>query len=157
MHQGAFGASILEDNLDSFVEYMDSYYKEVKTEPMYWVDYIWGTRQVNNDTVLAITDMADCWGQEIPESKICLEKIDLSQCNITLMSKDKNPTLKITLPNGLACIKFKSSEEEYEKFLEPTKEFTAIIQCNKNEWMGNISPQGIIEEFVIEDKTRWEF
>ena len=29
------------------------------------------------------------------------------------MSKDKNPTLKITLPNGISLIKFKSSEEEF--------------------------------------------
>ena len=35
--------------------------------------------------------------------------------NIILMSKDKNPTLKITLPNKIALIKFGSSQEEYEK------------------------------------------
>ena len=31
------------------------------------------------------------------------------------MSRDKNPTLKITLPNGMSLIKFGSSEEEYEQ------------------------------------------
>lgn len=156
-HSNAFGCSIKESNLESFISFMDNYYKEVNKEPVYWVDYIWNTKQVNSDIVLAIAEMAYCWGQEIPESKICLENIDLSQCAITLMSRDKNPTLKITLPNGLSCIKFKSSEEEYEEFLKPAKEFTAIIQCNKNEWMGKISPQGLVEEFILKDKTIWEF
>ena len=29
------------------------------------------------------------------------------------MSRDKNPTLKITLSNGVSLIKFKATEEEY--------------------------------------------
>ena len=43
------------------------------------------------------------------------EGIKVASNNLTLMSKDKNPTLKITMPDGISLIKFKSSEEEYEK------------------------------------------
>ncbi len=48
---------------------------------------------------------------------VAIEHITVTKDMVTLMSRDKNPTLKIQLPNGVSCIKFKSSEEEYESLL----------------------------------------
>ena len=73
---------------------------------------------------------------------------------ITLMSRDKNPTLKIQI-GDLAVIKFKSSEEEYEDFCGENKVFTAVCKCNVNEWNGNISPQLIVEDFELREE--WIF
>ena len=39
----------------------------------------------------------------------------MSRDSIKLMSEDKNPTLKISLPNGTSLIKFKFSKKEYER------------------------------------------
>lgn len=156
-HANAHGVSVKAANIDEFIEKLDDRYKEVNKEPIYWVDYIWKDGQVDSQTVLTIAEMAAYWGQEIPEAKICLEKIPLDDCNVTLMSKDKNPTLKITLPNGLACIKFKSSEEEYEEFCKQNQTFTAIISCNKNEWNGTVSAQGLVDTFELGVRTEWVF
>ena len=156
-HANAHGFSIKQSNLESFNSFMDDYYKEVNKEPVYWVEYIWNENQVDSQAILTIAEMAAYWGQEIPEAKICLEKISLDDCDITLMSKDKNPTLKITLPNGLTCIKFKSSEEEYDEFCKANQTFTAIISCNKNEWNGTVSAQGLVENFELGIRTEWIF
>jgi len=57
------------------------------------------------------------------------------------MSKDKNPTLKITTPSGLSIIKFKSNEDEYNKLFSENGyiEINVIGTCALNEWMGNIN------------------
>lgn len=80
----------------------------------------------------------------------------MPSCKIDLMGLAKgNPTLKITLPNGVSIIKFKSSEEEYEEFCEEDKVLTIIAKCQVNEWQGNISPQLIMDEFEL--RTEWFF
>lgn len=76
------------------------------------------------------------------------------------MSPEKNPTLKIVLSSGLNCIKFKSSQEEYENLLAP--EFGKITlniigRCHKNEWNGNVTPQIIIEDYEISDIQKYYF
>ena len=62
--------------------------------------------------------------------------------NVTLMSPDKSPTLKITLPNGTSLIKFKSSQEEYEKLYSETgcKTINIVGKCERNIWNGVVSP-----------------
>ena len=69
------------------------------------------------------------------------------------MSPDKKPTLKIILPNELTLIKFKSSQEEFD-LLQPTSEDNCVIidivgTCNLNEWLGNITPQIIVEDYNV--------
>ena len=76
------------------------------------------------------------------------------------MSKDKNPTLKITLPNGLSLIKFKSSEEEYQSLLSKNNTYLTINivgKCEQNVWGGNVSPQISIEDYEIKNKLNYYF
>ena len=58
------------------------------------------------------------------------------------MSPDKSPTLKITLPNGTSLIKFKSSQEEYEKLNSETGCITINVvgKCERNIWNGTVTP-----------------
>ena len=39
-HANAFGISIAESNIDSFIEKTNSLYEQVEKEPVYWVDFI---------------------------------------------------------------------------------------------------------------------
>ena len=75
------------------------------------------------------------------------------------MSPDKKPTLKITLPNGLTLIKFKSSQEEFDKlYLENGCVIVNIVgTCNLNEWNGIINPQIIIEEYEEINRLAYYF
>lgn len=63
--------------------------------------------------ILEIANLNHLWGTGIEEPYIAIENIKITD-NIILMSPDKNPTMKILLPNGITAIKFKSSAEEVE-------------------------------------------
>jgi hypothetical protein len=75
------------------------------------------------------------------------------------MSHDKSPTLKITLSNGTSLIKFKSSQEEYEKFQNGMGCITINIvgRCERNVWNGRVSPQIMIEDYEIIGKQEYYF
>ena len=75
------------------------------------------------------------------------------------MSPDKKPTLKISLSNGVELIKFKSSQEEYERLCAQTGCITINIvgRCSKNEWNGKITPQVIIEDYEIVAEQKYYF
>lgn len=150
-HSNASGCFIKVKYVQDFLNAFNELYKDVDQTPTYLVDYIWDDIY-SDDTynkVLEIGGM-DIFGQGMPEAKIVYENIDLSKCNITLMSRNKNPTLKVTLPNGISIIKFKSSEEEFNEF-NRDKVLTLVAKCQQNEWNGIVSPQLICEDFVLED------
>lgn len=153
-HASAFGVSIAEKDVDNFVSYFNKCYN-VDSEPIYWVDYIWSTADIDREAILAIADMQSYWGQEIQESMVVVESIELSQCDIKLLSPDKHPTLKISLQNGVDLIKFSSSEKEYSNFLQSNQYLTVVGKCKKNEWNNIITPQIQIEDYVLEQI--WSF
>ena len=152
-HANAFGTSIAEKDIPAFIEKFNEQYAGIDQTPTYWVDYIWNRNEIDNSKILDIGNFT-IYGQEIPESLVVIEDISIDSTMITLMSRDKNPTLKIQI-GDLAVIKFKSSEEEYEDFCGENKVFTAVCKCNVNEWNGNISPQLIVEDFDLREE--WIF
>ena len=52
-------------------------------------------------------------------------------------------------------MKFKSSEEEYEQFIQPNTYLTLVGKCSVNIWNGSVSPQIIIDDFEL--KQEWRF
>ena len=90
----------------------------------------------------------------IDEPYIAIERIKLTPQNTQLMSKDKSPTLKIILPNGVTLIKFGFSEEEYNKLVAPmmTTTINVVGQCRQNIWGGRVTGQIEIEDFEITNK-----
>lgn len=152
-HANAFGTSIAEKDIPAFIEKFNEQYADIDQTPTYWVDYIWNRNGIDNSKILDIGNFT-IYGQEIPESLVVIKDISIDPTMITLMSRDKNPTLKIQI-GDLAVIKFKSSEEEYEDFCGENKVFTAVCKCNVNEWNGNISPQLIVEDFELREE--WIF
>ena len=51
---------------------------------------------------------------------MAIENISVTGNNLTLMSPDKRPTLKITLPGNLTLIKYGSSQEEFNALYTDT-------------------------------------
>lgn len=157
-HQNAFGLGIKAENIDKFIELTDKALANMESEPLYYVDYIFKGVDVKPETILEIAGLEDLWGQDIDESLICVENLKVTKENLTLMSPDKKPTLKITLPNKLSFIKFGSSQEEYEKLLsEGYIEINLIGKCNANEWMGRVTPQILIEDYEIIGMSKYNF
>lgn len=157
-HQNAFGLSIPALNIQEFIRCTDIRLKDMQSEPVYYVDYIFKGVDVEAEKILDIAWLSDLWGQNIEESLICIEDLKVTKDNLTLMSPDKKPTLKITLPNRLALIKFGSSQEEYESLLSSGyMKMNVIGKCNANEWAGNITPQLLIEDYEITGESKFDF
>lgn len=74
------------------------------------------------------------------------------------MARDRNPTLKISLDN-ISCIKFKSSEEEFNNLYSEDGCVTVTIvgTCQANKYNGNVTPQIIIKDYEIINKQEYYF
>lgn len=155
-HGSAFGFGILDSNVDKFLNHVDELLADFDFSPCYRVDKIYHSANFNTADILKIGKLKSIWGQGLEEPLIALEQIDLKKCQFNLMSPDKSPTLKITLPNGLSLIKFRSSEEEYDKIVN--SDFNCVNMnivgaCDVNVWGGKTTPQIRIEDYEIVAKT----
>ena len=84
--------------------------------------------------------------------------IKVTSNNITLMSANKNPTIKITLQNGTSLIKFGASQAEFESLKSSGyTEIDVIGTCAINEWQGMITPQILIKDYEVVGKQDYYF
>ena len=131
-HANAHGLGIAESKIQEFINATNKEYENISKEPVYWVDYVWNSKDINAKTILQIAEAKDYWGQEVPEPYVAI-KIPLSSCNVQLLSPDKHPTIKVHHPSGIDIMKFKSSQDEYEMFTQSNMTLTAVCRCAKNE------------------------
>lgn len=157
-HANAFGAGVTDINLPRLIEQSNRDLADFDFSPSYNVDVIYQANDFNSKEILDIAELKSIWGQGLEEPYIALEGVKVSKDNIILMSPDKKPTLKITLPNGVSIIKFKSSQEEYES-LQSQGYFTLDIvgRCERNVWNGNVSAQIIMEDYNIVSEMKYYF
>jgi hypothetical protein len=120
----------------------------MSSETTYYVDYVWTPQTIDAQAILEIADMDKYWGKDIDEALVAIQRIQISKENITMMASN---TCKITLPNGIPIIKFRMSDEDYNKLYSENGyvEINAVCRCNANEWGGNASPQLLIDDFEI--------
>ena len=158
-HQGAFGLGIMELDVDDFVEKTNEILKDTSDEALYYVDYIYKNVDVNPQNILDIAGLDDLWGKDMDEPQVAIEGLKITKEMLTLMSPDKKPTLKITLPNKVSILKFNSSQEEYEKLYSEhgAVEINLVGSCNRNEWNGYTTPQIFIDDYEIVDKVKYVF
>lgn len=158
-HASAFGTAFLDENADAVRQYFNEHFASFDFTPYYFVDFEKNANNFNPDIILTISEYKYLWGTEVKEPKIAIKNINVTKDNIVLMSKDKNPTIKITLPNGIALLKFKSSEEEFENLF--SKSGCVVIEvvgtCAINEWNGKITPQIFIENYNIIKRQEYFF
>lgn len=157
-HANAMGVGIKRDNIDKLVKYANIELANFDFTASYDVDFIYSANDFKAQDIIDIGSMKSLWGKGIDEALIVIKGIKVTKNNITLMSRDKNPTIKITLPNGTSLIKFKATIEEYESLLsEGYIEIDALGTCAVNEWMGNINGQVLIKEYEIVGTQKYYF
>ena len=157
-HQNAHGLGIEHDNLKSFIDYSNIELEEYSFTSSYLVDFIFDVKGFSAKDIIEIAGLESLWGKDIDESIVAIENIKVTKSNITLMSPDKNPTIKITLPNGVALIKFKSSGEEYMSLIsEGYVQINIVGTCRINEWNGIITPQILVKEYEIVEVAEYYF
>ena len=155
-HANAHGISIAEKDIQNFIDIMNEKYKDIPKEATYWVDYIFDMDDADQDILLQLAECASFWGQDIPASQIAIENIDISRCHCRLCGS-KNNTLRMVLPNGLVLVQFNITETEYNNLLLPNNDMTCIVTPQKNEWQGNVSGEGIINDSIIFPRKKWVF
>lgn len=149
---------ISAERIQKFLEKTDELLKDMPDEPIYYVDYIYNGVNVLKQNILDIASLNDLWGKDIDEPLVAIQNLKVSKDMITLMSPDKKPTLKITLPNKICLIKFGSNQEEYESLLsDGYVELEIVGKCNRNEWMNYVNAQILIEDYNIIKKSKYCF
>ena len=158
-HANALGVGIIDADFADFIEYSNDALKNFDFTPSYKVDYIFHNDDMNINDILNIANLKSVWGQGVEEPLIAIERIKVYKDNVKLMSADKNPTLKITLPNGMSLIKFRSSKEEFDIFNSELGcvSINIVGRCERNIWNGIVSPQVMIEDYEIVGKTEYYF
>jgi len=159
-HPGAFGLGILDSNIQAFLDITNEILADDSGEAIYYVDYIFDGYAVNGQNILDIASLSHLWGQDMPEALVAIKGLKVTEDMVTLMSADKNPTIKITIPNeNIAILKFKSSQKEYESLLAGTGylELDIVGTCNMNEWNGYITPQIFMKDYQIVDSNKYYF
>ena len=158
-HANALGVGITDADFIDFIEYSNEALKNFDFTPSYKVDYIFQNDDMNINDILELANLKSVWGQGVEEPLIAIERVKVYKDNVRLMSADKNPTLKITLPNGMSLIKFRSSKEEFDSFDSNLGCVTINIvgKCERNIWNGIVNPQIIIEDYEIVGKTEYYF
>ena len=158
-HQGAFGLGLYEDEIEEFLNLTDEALKDMSSEPVYWVDFIYNDSNIDAQGIIDIASHDELWGKDMDEPMIAISNVRITKDMVTLMSPDKSPTLKIFLPNNISLIKFNSSQDEYEKFIseEGWIKVDFIGRCNANKYRDHVYPQVIIEDFQIVDSCQYFF
>jgi single-stranded-DNA-specific exonuclease len=158
-HPNALGVGIEDEKIDEFIEYSNCALQDFDFSPCYKVDFIFSASDLRNADIIGIADLKSIWGQGLEEPLVAIEHINVTKEKVQLMSRDKSPTLKITLPNGMSLIKFGSSEAEYESLCSESGCVTINVvgTCGKNEWNGAITPQIMIEDYEIVSTSKYYF
>lgn len=158
-HANAFGIGIRDEDINAFITSTNSALDGFDFTPIYNVDFIYKSDELTPDEVIDIAGMKSLWGQGVEEAEIAVEGIKVHKDNIRILSPDKNPTLKIMLPNGINFMKFRSSEEEYNKLYSELGYVTINIvgECERNIWNNKISPQVMIKDYEIVDRANYYF
>ena len=145
-HPLAFGAALYDKNVEAFIKYSDCILKDMEFSPSYKVDFIHSAKDISAKEILELGNMKNIWAQCVDEPLIAVENIAVTKDMITLMARDRNPTLKIQLPNGVTAIKFKSSEEELDSLFSENGCVTINIvgKAEVNKYFNSVTPQLII-------------
>lgn len=131
----------------------------MSSEPIYYVDYIYNGADIHPTDILEISDLDSLWGKDMDEPLVAIKEIKISKDMVTVYRKSSN-TLKITLPNKVSLMKFNATDEECEALENHTGAYVRLDivgKCNKNEWMGNVSPQVFIEDYEITGYGKYLF
>ena len=158
-HQGAFGLGIAAEDVLLFVEKTNEILKDISDEAIYYIDYIYDNVNVNPEHIGDIARYPELWGKDMDEPFIAIKGLKITKDMITLMSPDKSPTIKITLPNKLTIIKFNSSEEEFNSLFSETGyiEVDIIGKCGINERGYRPTPQIYVEDYDIVNRMKYIF
>ena len=157
-HAAAMGVGIYKDKVNALVDYSNTVLANYDFSACYDVDYEYMSNDFKAQDIIDIGSMKSLWGKGVDEAMVVIKGIKITSNNITLMSANKNPTIKITLQNGTSLIKFGASQSEFESLKSSGyTEIDVIGTCAINEWQGMITPQILIKDYEVVRKQDYYF
>ena len=157
-HAAAMGVGIYKDKVNALIDYSNTALANYDFSACYDVDYEYMSNDFKAQDIVDIGSMKSLWGKGIDEAMVVIKGIKITSNNITLMSANKNPTIKITLQNGTSLIKFGASQAEFESLKSSGyTEIDVIGTCAINEWQGMITPQILIKDYEVVGKQDYYF
>ena len=153
-HDNACGIAIPDGNLKAFINYSNEKLKDVDFSPVYAVDGEFYADKIDSADILNIADQKSIWGQGVDEPLIAIKNISITKNNINLFGS----TLKIILPDNIALVKFRSSQEEFDALYpgEGCNIIEIVGRCMRNSGWDD-GPEIIIEDYNITRKLDYYF
>ena len=154
-HANAHGCGINISRLPSFLQYANSALSKEAFKNCYIVDYIFeNPDDTFKEVGLALADCPEYFGNGIPEIKIVVKNIPLS--NILVMGADKS-SIKIST-NGVDFVKFKDTDFIQEVQKNRMKKLEIYGRLNLNTFAGKTSLQVFIDDYGFqEDTSKYDF
>lgn len=157
-HDNAAGCSILDSKLHDFHKYANNKLENINLDDNYY-SINFERIAADKDIELIVQDLEkgkNIWGQGMQQPLIHIKDINLNINDIQIIGKNKD-TIKFE-KFGITYIKFKAKDliEKLNQIQYSNIKISLIGKTNINEWMGNITPQIIIESLEYSDGT-YEF
>lgn len=142
-HESACGIYLEKDNIDALIEWFNNQEFD-DSKP---VTAILRPQQFTVSLAKKCLEHNYLWGKGV-EAPLFYVTGTIKQSDISIYQKKTN-TIKLTM-NSKSFLKFRATDEEVDLF-EKSKELDIemIVSPELNEWRGQISVQGIIEEYEI--------
>lgn len=157
-HQGAFGLGLLPEDIALFLESTDKILIDMPDEAVHFVDYIYRGTDVSENQLLDITTLQNVYGKDVSESYVAVEHLKVTADMVQVYTK-KNNTIKVTLPNKVSIMFFDADEDLCDR-LQNTQgyiEMNIVGTPNRNEYMGWVNAQIMVEEYEITGESRYIF
>ncbi len=158
-HPGAFGLSINEQNIQTFLQRTDQILSNMTDQAIYYVDYIYTPEQINSQAILDIANMDSLWGKNVDQPYIAIKGLRIKPQDVTIYDK-RGYTIKIHTPSGVDIIKFRASQQDCNVLQINNTGYidvNLVGRCSENEWNGNISAQVILEDYQVIDSNKYYF
>ena len=158
-HPGAFGLSINEQNIQTFLSRTDQILSNMSGEAIYYVDYIYTPDKINPNNILDIADLDDLWGKDMDEPFVAIKGLKIKPQDVTIYDK-RGYTIKINTPSGISLLKFRATEQDCETFQTNNQGYIQVNivgRCNRNDFNGYISPQIFIQDYEVIDGSKYYF
>ena len=150
-HDNAAGASIRDKDLADFHKYANEVLKDIDFgENVYEVNFIRTAAEKDiSNIIFDLEQYRNLYGQNIDEPLIYISNINLTKNDIQIIGKNAD-TVKFE-KFGITYIKFHAKDLINELGIYNEMKVELVGRPNVNEWMGNYTPQIMIEDYEISD------
>lgn len=152
-HDNAAGASIRDKDLADFHKYANEALKDIDFgENVYEVNFIRTAAEKDISNIIFDLDQYRyLYGQNIDEPLIYISDINLTKNDIQIIGKNAD-TVKFE-KFGITYIKFHAKDLINKLGLYNEMRIELVGRPNVNEWMGNYTPQIMIEDLEVFDSA----